>query len=179
MKNGPWRVRLTVPPTLVPIIGKANFTCPLGTKDEAEATSRAVPIIADYEAKIAEAEGKLTPLAANEASAASRRWFYLDNDPLFNYSRRGSPPPIGLVPVFDKRGELMGYRRRKEKDPPNIIVSLARIWSDSRFENINKRTWIGVVSKLKRLSNHFKVFNPFHITLTIWPTTPPSYSRGG
>ncbi len=133
---------------------------PLGTKDEAEANARAVPIIAEYEAKIADAE---TPLSATEASAASRRWFYLDDDPLFNYSRRGSPPPISLVPVFDERGELMGYRKRNEKDPSNIIVSMARIWSNSRPDNIDRKTWVGAVSKLRRLAAHFQEFNPFHI----------------
>jgi hypothetical protein len=174
MKNGTWRVRVAVPPRLVSIIGKANFTHPLGTKDEADAASRAMPIIADYEAKIAEAERELMPLAANEVSAASRRWFYLDDDPFFNYSLRGSPPAIQLVPVFGEHGELMGYRNRKEKDPPNIIVSMARIWSDSRSTNIDRKTWVGVISKLKRLSNHFEEFNPFHITaddLADYPST--------
>ena len=173
MKNGTWRVRVAVPPRLVPVIGKANFTYPLGAKDEGEAASRATSIIADYQARIAEAERELRPTAGDGASAASRRWFYLDDDPFFNYSRRGSPPPISLVPVFGDRGELMGYRQHVEKDPSQIIVSMARMSSDSRPENIDKKIWTGIVGKLKRLSDHFEQFNPFHITaddLSSYPT---------
>jgi hypothetical protein len=171
VKNGTWRVRVGVPPRLAPVIGKANFTYPLGTKDEGEAASRANSIIQDFQARIAEAEHELCPTPG--ASWASRRWFYLDDDPFFNHSHRGSPPPISLVPVFGDRGELMGYRQRKQNDPPKIIVSMARVWSDSRSENIDKRTWIGIVGKIKRLSDHFEQFNPFHITaddLSSYPT---------
>jgi integrase len=50
--NGKYRVRVVVPPELIPIIGQANLTKALGTGNEREAERLALPHIAQFMAKI-------------------------------------------------------------------------------------------------------------------------------
>jgi hypothetical protein len=51
--KGIWRVRIVVPPLLVPILGKTALTESTGTRDEQKAILRAAPIIANFQAQIA------------------------------------------------------------------------------------------------------------------------------
>ena len=50
--NGKYRVRVVVPPELIPIIGQANLTKALGTGNEREAERLGLPHIAEFMAKI-------------------------------------------------------------------------------------------------------------------------------
>jgi len=53
--NGIWRVRIEVPVALQPVIGRANLTKGLGTGHYDEACRRALPHIARFKARIADA----------------------------------------------------------------------------------------------------------------------------
>lgn len=57
--NGVWRVRIVVPPPLVPIVGKPVLLRSTGTHDKRKASMLAAPVIAEFGAKIIDAERQL------------------------------------------------------------------------------------------------------------------------
>ena len=57
--KGIWRVRIVVPPPLVPIVGKAFLLRSTGTHDKRKAKARAASIIAEFQAMIADAHREL------------------------------------------------------------------------------------------------------------------------
>ena len=57
--KGIWRVRIVVPPPLVPIVGKAVLLRSTGTHDKRKAKARSASIIAEFQAKIADAHREL------------------------------------------------------------------------------------------------------------------------
>jgi integrase len=78
--RGSHRVRIVVPPRLVPIIGKKNLKKGLGTSNFAEAHKRAVPWIAKFQAQLDDAEAKLTGRETfrqmvDETAAVASVWF--------------------------------------------------------------------------------------------------------
>jgi hypothetical protein len=54
--RGRYRVRIVVPPALRPIIGKESLVKSLGTGNRAKADRLAVPYIAEFSTRVAEAE---------------------------------------------------------------------------------------------------------------------------
>lgn len=62
-----FRVRLTAPPRLKPILGQTVFTQRLGTKDRREAEKRAYGVIADLRRRIDVAEKVLADEMAGDA----------------------------------------------------------------------------------------------------------------
>jgi hypothetical protein len=70
--SGTWRVRIVVPSLLVPIIGKANLTRPLGTPNKRKAKERAAPIIAKL---LAEITGP--PIEDDDIEALADGWWRL------------------------------------------------------------------------------------------------------
>jgi hypothetical protein len=57
--NGVWRVRIVVPPPLVPIVGKPVLLRSTGTHDKRKASVLAGPVIAEFVAKIGDAYHQL------------------------------------------------------------------------------------------------------------------------
>jgi len=164
MNNGSCRVRVVVPPPLVSLVGKSTLTYPLGTKDENEAISRSTKKIAEFKEIISEATDYKSKDNSTATNIKNLRWYYIDDDPFFNYTRRGQPPSVFLIPVFLKNGELEGYRSPKPGDPPRPIVAMVRLWADSRSRRITRKTWADVIRKITRLADFIGDFNPFTIS---------------
>jgi hypothetical protein len=178
MKNGAWRVRVVVPPPLVSLVGKATLTYPLGTNDEHEAISRSAKKIAEFREIISEANHQL-PNTLSSTNIHNLRWYYVDDDPFFNFTRRGQSPSIFLLPVFLKNGELEGYRSPREGDPLRKIVAMVRLWADSRSRRINRKTWAEVVGKITRLADFIAILIHLLSPLMISPVIPPPYLPKG
>lgn len=85
-KSGVFRVRLTAPPRLKPILGQITFTQSLETRDRREAERKAHGVIADFRRRIDAAEavfeaertgdagGAAVVVLPHEAAAAIQRW---------------------------------------------------------------------------------------------------------
>jgi len=70
--KGIWRVRVVVPPLLVPILGKTALTESTGTRDKQIAILRAAPIVAKFHAQIAG-----PPIEDDEIEALAEGWWEL------------------------------------------------------------------------------------------------------
>jgi integrase len=115
--NGKYRVRVVVPPELIPIIGQANLTKALGTGNEREAERLALPYIAEFMAKIDNARSlgelrdidKLTlPEQIHRAPAALDRLLRsLPNLPV--PASQKSPEPV----LFEGMIKLWGRTKSK------------------------------------------------------------------
>lgn len=78
-KSGIWEVRKGVPEALRAILGTRELKRSLGTKDDAEARRLALPVIAEFEARLAAAReqhrGTVASLAPVEVAAIVGEWY--------------------------------------------------------------------------------------------------------
>ena len=97
-------MRIVVPSALVPIIGKANLTRPLASRDKQKAKEEAAPFIAKFLARIEDAKRQLHAESEN-------RWTEYNYGPnSFGVTRlRKGKPSRNMIPVI-RDGEIWGYR---------------------------------------------------------------------
>ena len=153
--KGIWRVRIVVPRHLVPIIGKANLTHPLGTRDKHKAEKNATKKIDKFLAQIEDAERQLL--------GEPETWWTEYNYGPWSFGttriRRGKPPP-DMIPVIHD-GEITGYRypgwpmpvRQAEEVTSQVIQfdSLIALWASHRGSTTPKARQ-AMVGKMNRLA---------------------------
>ena len=103
--NGRWRVRVVVPSALVPIIGKANLTRIIGSRDKQRDKKEASQFVAKFLAQIEDAKRHLE-------GEPETWWMEYNYSPWNSFGgsrlRRGKPPP-NMIPVI-RDGQIAGYR---------------------------------------------------------------------
>ena len=119
--NGKYRVRVVVPPELIPIIGQANLTKALGTGNEREAERLALPHLAQFMAKIDNARSlgelrEIDKLALPEQirrapAAIDRLLRSLPNLPV--PASQKTPEPV----LFRGHDQAMGPDQKQARDP--------------------------------------------------------------
>ena len=96
MINGRWRVRVVVPSALVPIIGKANLTRIIGSRDKQRDKKEAAQFVAKFLARIEDAKRQLE-------GEPKRWWMEYNYSPWNSFGssrlRRGKPSP-NMIPVI-------------------------------------------------------------------------------
>jgi hypothetical protein len=153
--KGGWRVRIVVPSALVPIIGKANLTRPLASRDRQKAKEEAAPFIAKFLAQIEDAKRHLR----GETETWWTEYSYGPSSFGTTRIRKGKPSP-DMIPVIQD-GEIKGYRSPGYPMPVQQVVevtnravqfdSMIALWASHRPSTTPKARQ-AMVSKMNRLA---------------------------
>jgi hypothetical protein len=159
--KGIWRVRIVVPRHLVRIIGKANLTHPLGTRDKQKAEKDARKKIDKFLTQIEDAERQLR-------GEPETWWTEYNYGPSNNFGttriRKGKPPP-DMIPVIHD-GDIRGYRypswpmpaRQLEEVTSRVVQfeSLVVLWVSHRGSTTPKarQAMVGKINRLVAFLGH-------------------------